>query len=631
VFLLKQQGAVMKKSALRIAAAFAFFLFGSSVLSAELKDYVLLVKPMFHQKTRALFLDLAKYFADKGSPELQQYFTSMAGEHAFGTGWVVVDADGQNYIITNRHVVIGAEKVNVYLENAEGAQKAFLDCPILYVDAQMDLAVAQFPGGQKLFKNGFKLDTKLEEDLTEVVAAGFPGFGGEPLWQISKGNITNSQAHIDPAYAYLIQHSAPIDPGNSGGPLLVKDPTTPLGYAVAGVNTLKALKRESTNFAIPARHVAEVLEKAKKARKTVASPAALRSELAKACTVLAGELASDTTVDQNVNRYISYAIVGEKGWQAYQAVLGAAEDQKKFVDWFFDDPVEAMRTSIYWFFRAEASNKKGAVQFTGINPADADAIGRKDQIRTTFTIGDAQKEIAWTWEYGIWRISDMSLDFPVAPSQQQAAQSAQPQAQGTEQSAEKGVTVFADMSLGFGGGLHFGQYSGAYGSSYDAYGDPSFGTFPNLTGSSFDIIFGANLYWVINSTHTLWMGAGITLSLPIAYGSSNANGAVGPGILSLDIPFLLDISQHLSIVAKPSVLGVMLFDSFTSDILYGYGLGVSAGPIYYLDEHKNYGITALLGYRYLSTSGSNYFWGNETYAGSDLYLTVSFTFEFASN
>ena len=167
---------------------------------------------------------------------------------------------------------------------------------------------------QRVFKTGFKLDLRQQKDLTEVVAAGFPGFGGKPLWQVSLGTITNSQARIDPAYSYLIQHSAPIDPGNSGGPLLVRDPSAPQGFAVAGVNTLKALKRESTSFAIPARNVAEVLDRARKAKKLAASPKALRSELIRSCNVLAGELNSDNPVDQDVNQHISYAIVGEKGW-----------------------------------------------------------------------------------------------------------------------------------------------------------------------------------------------------------------------------------------------------------------------------------------------------------------------------
>ena len=96
---------------LTASLALCLLLITPMILQADLKDYVLLIKPIYHQKTRALFLELAKSFGDKGSTEGQRYFTGLAGEHAFGSGWVVVDPDGQNYIITNRHVVIGAEKV----------------------------------------------------------------------------------------------------------------------------------------------------------------------------------------------------------------------------------------------------------------------------------------------------------------------------------------------------------------------------------------------------------------------------------------------------------------------------------------------------------------------------------------
>lgn len=193
----------------------------------------------------------------------------------------------------------------------------------------------------------------------------------------------------------------------------------------------------------------------------------------------------------------------------------------------------------------------------------------------------------------------------------------------------EGTTVFADGSLGFGGNYYSGQYKGAYG--LDSHGNPYSGTFSNLTGSSFDLVAGANVYWTINSEHALWMGVGTTLSIPIAYGSNNTNGAVGPAELSLDVPFLYDISRNLSIAAKPSLLGVMLFDGLSADTLYGLGFSISAGPVFYLDDRELFGISTLVGYKYVSTSGSNYYWGNETYAGSSLYVTVCFTYVWASN
>ena len=530
-------------------------LFTAVLLHAELKDYIFIIKPVYHEKTRALFLDLAKYFGEKGNANAQAYFTGMAGEYAHGTGWVVVDSDGQNYLITNRHVVIGAEKVNAYQENADGSQKVFSDCPILYVDSQMDLAVIQFPGARKVFKTGFRLDTRTAKDLTEVVAAGFPGFGGKPLWQVSLGNITNSQARIDPAYSYLIQHSAPIDPGNSGGPLLVKDPSTPIGFSVVGVNTLKALKRESTNFAIPAKNVSDVLDKAKLAKKLAGNPAGLKNELLKSATVLTGELNSDNPVDQDVNKYISYAIVGEKGWQAYAAAMGSTDDQQKFAEWFLDDPVEAMRTSIYWFFSAEVDHKAGAViEFKGINPADENAIGSKDGIRTSFVVGGKQKEIVWSLEYGQWKISDMALDFPqAAPAPAQATAQNPPQPQQTQGG---GVSFYSAHSL-----LAILGYPGPYlGVEYTG-----FLWAPSLVGVSAGLgyAFDGSLFFVGGPAVSVMKGLALPLRVGVAVTPLGTTFLVNPGVLFIFSGMTLGID-----------FGYVVPDS----VIVGIGLGINWPP-----------------------------------------------------
>jgi S1-C subfamily serine protease len=552
------EAAIFRRAA-SILLAVCFLAGAAGLLHAEIKDYVFIVKPVYHEKTRALFLDLAKYFADNANANAEAYFRAMAGEYAHGTGWVYVDKDGQNYLITNRHVVIGAEKVNIYQEALDGTQKAFLDCPILYVDTQMDLAVCQFPGAQKVYRTGFRLDPRLEKDLTEVVAAGFPGFGGKPLWQVSVGTITNSQARIDPAYPYLIQHSAPIDPGNSGGPLLVKDAASPIGYSVAGVNTLKALKRESTNFAIPAANVAEVLERARRAKALAASPNGLRGELVKSCTILAGELNSDNPVEQDVNQHISYAIVGEKGWQAYTAVLDSEADKKKFLDWFMDDPVEAMRTSVYWLFSAEVDHKAGTVvQFQGINPADEDKMSGQGGIRTTFLIGGTPKEIAWSMEYGQWRISDLSLPVPqkaaAAPAGAPAAGTASADSgQGTAPPSGAASTSFPVHSLLGGVGIASTAY---FGIEYTGM------IFPGRIGLSAAVGYAVDgsVFVIGGPALAAWLDVLFPLRIGVALTPYGTSIVVSPGVLlKLDVlAFALDIGYV-----------------FPATALFGVGLGVN--------------------------------------------------------
>jgi S1-C subfamily serine protease len=380
----------------------------------QLKDYIVVVKPVLHPKTRENFLSLSTYFEGAGYTDVAQWFRGYAQELGHGTGWVYVDEDGENYIITNRHVVNQAGSVNVYLEKTDGTKRSYTSCPILYVDNRMDLAVVQFPGQERPYRSGLQVDTKVQPDLARVVSAGFPGFGSTPLWQIAPGNITNSQAKLDEVYKYLIQHSAPIDPGNSGGPLLIEDARAPLGYRVIGVNTWKAKQRESTNFAIPAADVMTVLARAREARTVGREPAIRLQALTDSCKRLAAELNSDFPDYQLVNEFISYAIVGEQGYGGYQQVVQATSggDRQEWQEYFVDDPVEAMRSSIYWlvwYSLYDDSGKKAPVSYQGINYSDEQQFATLEKVRTTFKFGQDEREIIWTREYGQWRVTNLKL------------------------------------------------------------------------------------------------------------------------------------------------------------------------------------------------------------------------------
>ena len=67
---------------------------------------------------------------------------------------------------------------------------------------------------------------------------------------ISDGLINGLQKVVD---ATLLQTSAPISQGSSGGPLLIPDGT------VVGVNVGSLTKGQNINFAVPAEHVLELL------------------------------------------------------------------------------------------------------------------------------------------------------------------------------------------------------------------------------------------------------------------------------------------------------------------------------------------------------------------------------------
>lgn len=175
-----------------------------------------------------------------------QYQGSIFGaggltEVGSGSGFII---DAQNgYIVTNNHVVKGAEKLMISL--ADGR-----DIPGTLVggDPRTDLAVIKIEDTKdlKAVEMGDSNKLKVGEP---VVAIGNPG-GREFARTVTTGVISATDRFLmlqGEASFSLIQTDAAINPGNSGGPLV--------NYAgqVIGINSAKqgALGFEGMGFAIP--------------------------------------------------------------------------------------------------------------------------------------------------------------------------------------------------------------------------------------------------------------------------------------------------------------------------------------------------------------------------------------------
>jgi hypothetical protein len=348
---------------------------------------------------------------------MAEIFRSFAqGGH--GSGFVITDSSGENYIITNSHVVAHAEKVNVEIQKYDGTIKTYTSCPIVYLDDELDLAVLRFPNKEKVFKEGFIVDSRLQVDGTEIWAAGYPGLLGKPGWQLTKGTISNQQAQIeemiDPKVSYIIQHTASIDPGNSGSPLLLKDNKSPIGYRVIGVNTWTVGGRQNAFFALPAKNITLVLERMKKAEHRKADPQAHKESLKRICKILASELGSEHPNFNKVRQYVSYTFVDEVGLESFSSILKVSDDKEReeWEDYFFlYSPIEAMRSAIYVLLwnTVRRDDEKVQVEFKEINFADEETFMQNQRIRTIFKINNQEREIVWSYESGEWRIVNMKL------------------------------------------------------------------------------------------------------------------------------------------------------------------------------------------------------------------------------
>ena len=171
------------------------------------------------------------------------------GERAFqqtgvGSGIVI---DGSGLILTNAHVVEGADSISVQLSS--GRQ---LSGRVYGVSSTMDLAVVKVDGsGLPVASIGTSRSLRVGEP---VVAIGTPL--GEYPDSVTTGVVSGLDRSIDiqgTSLTGLIQTDAPINPGNSGGPLL-----DPAGNVV-GVNTATTADAQGVSFAIPIDAARDVL------------------------------------------------------------------------------------------------------------------------------------------------------------------------------------------------------------------------------------------------------------------------------------------------------------------------------------------------------------------------------------
>ena len=144
----------------------------------------------------------------------------MHAVEARGSGFIV-DANGT--IVTNNHVVKGAKTVTVTLD--DGSK---LPAKVLGVDPRTDIAVLKVKADKPLSYIQLGNSTNVKSGQW-VVAMGNPfGLGGT----VTAGIVSASGRDIGSGpYDQFIQIDAPINQGNSGGPLFTQD------GKVIGMNT----------------------------------------------------------------------------------------------------------------------------------------------------------------------------------------------------------------------------------------------------------------------------------------------------------------------------------------------------------------------------------------------------------
>ncbi len=183
------------------------------------------------------------------APETQADEPPGEVERGVGTGVVIVD---KGIILTNLHVVAGAEKIKVTF--ADGLEAPAV---ITGVQPENDLAVLQ---AQKLPDDLIPAVMRSTADLQpgdQVAAVGFP-FGIGP--SVSAGVVSGLKRSFrspegKQELGNLIQFDAAANPGNSGGPLVNMNGEV-LGIVTAILNPTQQRTFIGIGFAVPIENAA---------------------------------------------------------------------------------------------------------------------------------------------------------------------------------------------------------------------------------------------------------------------------------------------------------------------------------------------------------------------------------------
>jgi serine protease Do len=380
-------------------------------LSAQLRNYIPIVRPVYSQKTLEFFRSLSSTMNWIGYTEIGEMLSAYA-EGSYGSGFVYVAADGANYVITSYHVVVEAESVNLEFEKEDGTVIVYQNCYVTAADQTGDLAIISFPEDKRPFTSGLYLSNMEIRDGLEVWTAGYPDLINNPMWQLGKGNITNAFARVaelvDPKLTTLIQHSAQVDPGNSGGPLLAADNNVITGYKVIGINTWKIMGRQAANFAIPVAVVKNFID-ASLSQSNYAFEERSNAALEKKCRDFSAAFSNSENTYKRVSQFISRAYVWKSGEAAISAVIYHApkEIHDEIIGVFRkSSPIEAARMAIAYSICTHLAGEaeEPTLSFSGLEEGKS---GNEGEMAASFSDGHKKITSLWIYEQQKWTIIDI--------------------------------------------------------------------------------------------------------------------------------------------------------------------------------------------------------------------------------
>ena len=185
---------------------------------------------------------------------VHRMFYQAVPVEGMGSGTIV---DPNGYILTNNHVVRGAEKIDVVLWNGDVIRGTLVNSCAVHDTAVIKVERAELPAAELGNSDTLRVGQR-------VYAIGNPfGLSGGPT--VTSGVISAVNRTIESQRGMLenlVQTDAAINPGNSGGPLV------DLEGKVIAINTAIIPYAQGIGFAIPINAVRECTADALKGRQS---------------------------------------------------------------------------------------------------------------------------------------------------------------------------------------------------------------------------------------------------------------------------------------------------------------------------------------------------------------------------
>jgi S1-C subfamily serine protease len=172
--------------------------------------------------------------------KVRRAIVTIETQKELGTGFLIAK---NGTLVTNFHVIKDAQQISVTLQSGEVYKAAYL----IRTDEEKDFAILRIEAADLPFVDlGNSDGSRIAE---EVMTIGTP----EGLEQTVSTGIVSGRRLMPEGYA-LLQTTAPVSHGSSGGPLLNREGKT------IGIITSFLTEGQNLNFAIPINYVRGIVD-----------------------------------------------------------------------------------------------------------------------------------------------------------------------------------------------------------------------------------------------------------------------------------------------------------------------------------------------------------------------------------